>query len=105
MFLHRLFLGWTDKYGQVWVITGPVFLGKYPAMWLGQDGENKVAIPDALFKIVIRETDNLDKVKTLVFIIPVLATYQKELLCSQLLISFGYFLSSFGLFPIRLFHA
>ena len=24
-------------------------------MWLGQDGENKAAIPDALFKIVIRE--------------------------------------------------
>lgn len=37
-------------------------------MWLGQDGEKKAAIPDALFKIVIREND--DTVDTLAFIIP-----------------------------------
>jgi len=39
-------------------------------MWLGQDGENKAAIPDALFKIVIRETDDPNQVEALAFLIP-----------------------------------
>lgn len=38
-------------------------------MWLGQDGEKKAAIPDALFKIVIRESAG-NTVDTLAFIIP-----------------------------------
>ena len=59
---------WADKYERIWVICGPVFFGKEPAMWLGQDGEMKVAIPDALFKIVIREQGT--GVDTLAFIIP-----------------------------------
>jgi len=53
--LEQLCNEWADKYDQVWVITGSVFFGKSPAMWLGQDGENKAAIPDALFKTVIRK--------------------------------------------------
>lgn len=68
--LEGLCNDWADKYGQIWVITGPLFFGKSPAMWLGQDGENKAAIPDALFKIVIRKTDGSDKIKTLGFLIP-----------------------------------
>ena len=68
--LEQLCNDWADKYGQVWVITGPVFFDKSPAMWIGQDGENKAAIPDALFKVVIRETGNHDQVETLAFIIP-----------------------------------
>ncbi len=39
--LEQLCNDWADKYGQVWVICGPVFFGKSPAMWLGQDGETK----------------------------------------------------------------
>ncbi|GAB6143500.1 DNA/RNA non-specific endonuclease [Desulfocicer niacini] len=61
---------WADKFGQVWVICGPVFFGKSPAMWLGQDGETKAAIPDALFKIVIREDGGVNGVDTLAFLIP-----------------------------------
>lgn len=48
---------------------GPVFFNKSPAMWLEQDGEKKVAIPDALFKIVIKEISE-NTVDTLAFIIP-----------------------------------
>jgi DNA/RNA endonuclease G (NUC1) len=59
---------WADKYNQIWVICGPVFFNKEPAMWLGQDQEIRAAIPDAFFKIVIKE--NGDDLDTLAFIIP-----------------------------------
>ena len=59
-----------DKYGQVWVICGPVFFGKNPALWLGQDDEVKAAVPDALFKILIRKDDSEAGISTLAFIIP-----------------------------------
>lgn len=51
---------WADKFGAVWVIAGPVF---YDVAFddvdhIGEPFKNEmeVAIPDALFKIVIRET-------------------------------------------------
>ncbi len=59
---------WADRYDSVWVICGPVFFSKTPSMWLGEANEVKAAIPDALFKIVIRET-NIG-IETLTFIIP-----------------------------------
>lgn len=59
---------WADKYGSIWVVTGPLFFNKTPAIWLGQNNEVKAAVPDALFKIVIRETDN--GIETLSFIFP-----------------------------------
>jgi len=59
---------WANQYNSVWVVAGPIFFGKSPAVWLGQDGEMKVAVPDALFKIVIREDG--DSVKAIAFIIP-----------------------------------
>ena len=60
---------WADKYERVWVICGPVFFNKTPSMWLGQKNNMKVAIPDALFKIIIR-TDEKETIKTIAFIIP-----------------------------------
>lgn len=62
-------LEWADKFKRIWVICGPVFHGKNPSLWLGQEGEVKAAIPDALFKIVIRE-DGIDSLETIAFIIP-----------------------------------
>lgn len=59
---------WADKYNSIWVVCGPIFFGKEPAMWLGQDGEMKIAIPDAFYKIVIKEDGN--SVDTLAFLIP-----------------------------------
>jgi endonuclease G len=53
--LETLCTGWADSWGRVWIICGPVFFNKTPALWLGQDDEMRVAVPDALFKIVIRE--------------------------------------------------
>lgn len=59
---------WADEYGRIWVVCGPVFFDRKPAMWLGQDGEKQVAIPDALFKIVIRQDNGTFAV--LAFVIP-----------------------------------
>lgn len=66
--LEKQCTDWADQYGRIWVICGPVFFGKQPAVWLGQDGEQKAAVPDALFKIVIREQH--DGLNTLAFTIP-----------------------------------
>lgn len=59
---------WAEAYGSVWVITGPVFFGNRPAIWLGQEGEVRAAVPDALYKIVIRE--NNGQLDALAFLIP-----------------------------------
>ena len=38
-----------------WVIQGPVFYpDEPPAGWIGDEGERKIAVPDAAFKIVVR---------------------------------------------------
>lgn len=59
---------WADEYDRIWVICGPIFVNNQPSMWYGQDDELRVAIPEALYKIVIREEG--DSVKTISFIIP-----------------------------------
>lgn len=59
---------WADRFDRVWIITGPAFFNKDPAQWLGQEGEVKVAIPDRLYKIVIRKDG--DKAKAIAFLIP-----------------------------------
>ena len=64
---------WADKFGHVWIITGPVIYGLKPLNWLGQAelGEVMVAIPDAFFKIVVRPGDNDDDPpRVLAFIYP-----------------------------------
>jgi len=49
---------WANENTAVWIITGPIFLHELPATWLKSDSAKKpfpVAIPDALFKIVVRK--------------------------------------------------
>jgi len=55
---------WADKYGKIWIITGSMFNNKTPTKWIGetQKGERLVAIPDFLFRIIIREENNQLKV-------------------------------------------
>lgn len=61
---------WANHFGAVWVIAGPLFLtGRARvAGWIGEQNEMPVAIPDALFKIVVREEDGV--LQTLAFIYP-----------------------------------
>ncbi len=45
---------WAQTYGKIWVIQGPVFYMKETLAWIGDEGERKVAVPDAAFKVVVR---------------------------------------------------
>ena len=56
---------WANRYEELWIISGPLFLGEHEHSWLRTDIERKkgqqpmaVAIPDALFKIVVREEND-----------------------------------------------
>ncbi len=48
-----------NRHGSIWVVSGPVFLQGRPTHWLREPGRKalKVAIPDALFKIVARKDE------------------------------------------------
>ena len=70
---------WADKHNKVWVICGPVFFNKNPSLWLGQQNEKRVAVPDALFKIVIRESSSKTGIETIAFIIPNIIPKNKRL--------------------------
>lgn len=52
---------WANKFGEVWVVAGPVFSKNKPITWLRSDINKKaapVAIPPAEFKIVARKDGN-----------------------------------------------
>lgn len=46
----------SNKFGRVWIITGPIFDAGTPRLTIGDPGEVPIAVPHAFFKIVIRET-------------------------------------------------
>jgi len=54
-----------NKYGKVWIVAGPVFENS-TFRTIGDDGEIPVALPDGLFKVVVREDEN-GKVHALAF--------------------------------------
>jgi endonuclease G, mitochondrial len=63
---------WANKYGEVWVISGPIFTKSKPITWLRSDTKKQalpVAIPVSLFKIVMRKSPN-GQWETLAFIYP-----------------------------------
>ena len=69
-------IAWAEKHNRVWVVCGPVFFGKNPAVWLGQEGEVKAAVPDALYKIIIKEKNG--KPDALAFLIPNIIPSDKD---------------------------
>jgi endonuclease G, mitochondrial len=68
--LEDLTAAWAQHYGAVWVITGPIFADKAPHAFVGQQSEFPVAIPDALFKIVVKEGSSPTHPDVLAFIYP-----------------------------------
>jgi endonuclease G len=66
--LDQKTLEWADEYGSVWVMTGPIVFNNKPSLWLGKNGEVSVAVPDAFFKILVREVGGYPEV--LAFIYP-----------------------------------
>ena len=66
---------WAQAYGRIWVVQGPVFYsetGPENARWIGDEdkGERPVAVPDALFKIVVRDSNSPGAVESLAFLYP-----------------------------------
>jgi len=62
---------WANRYGAVWVVTGPVFVDRVPISWLGTEGRHvRAAIPEAIFKIVIRDGDSPGRPHVLAFLYP-----------------------------------
>ena len=59
--LELLTGAWAQKYGTIWVIQGPVFYEGQTLAWIGGEGERKVAVPDAAFKIVVRNKTDKEK--------------------------------------------
>lgn len=60
---------WADKFGAVWIIAGPIFNNRRPSKTLGEEGEMKIAIPDFLFKIVIKQQQReIDPIDVLAFV-------------------------------------
>lgn len=68
--LEDLTAAWAQEYGSVWVITGPIFADNSPHSYIGEQNELPVAIPDALFKIVIKEGKDHQIPDVLAFIYP-----------------------------------
>ena len=65
-------MDWANKFGSVWVICGPIITDKTPSDYIGETEKNEmlVAIPDAFFKIVIKESGDINKPDILGFIYP-----------------------------------
>ncbi len=61
---------WANKYGGVWIITGPIFDAADPRQPIGDAGEVPVAVPNALFKIVARNDPDSHIPLVLAFIYP-----------------------------------
>ena len=62
---------WANKFGEVWVVAGPVFKKNGPVTWLRSDKNKKampVAIPVGIFKIVARKQN--DRWEVLGFVYP-----------------------------------
>lgn len=68
--LEDLTGAWAQRHGRVWAISGPIFADRYPVATLGDQGELGVAIPEALYKIVIRETSDPKVPDVLAFVVP-----------------------------------
>ena len=70
--LEYLTAAWAQKYGSVWVITGPIVVDEMPSGYIGETEKNEmqVAIPDALFKIVVKDSDIEGIPDVLAFIYP-----------------------------------
>ena len=68
--LEDLTGAWAQHFGAVWVVAGPIFGDHHAFAHLGDPGEFPVAIPEALFKIVIKESETPTQPDVLAFIYP-----------------------------------
>lgn len=68
--LERLTGQWADRYGAVWIVCGPIFddwdLASHKQ--IGDGNEIRVAVPDAFFKIVVKDPSESGPPDVLAFI-------------------------------------
>ncbi len=62
--LEELCRKWAKKYGNVYISCGPIYESKHPK----RIGANKVAVPDAFFKVVLLYTE--ERMQALGFLFP-----------------------------------
>lgn len=85
---------WANEFGAVWIVTGPIIDGSQPKAWLGEKSKQEllIAIPDALFKIVVRNSrdpQHPDRPEVLAFRFP-----QQHPKYQQWPFDIGYFLTT-----------
>lgn len=68
--LEYITTAWAQTHGSIWVVTGPVYVDDLATSFIGDTDEFPVAVPDALFKIVIKETNDSNKPDVLAFLYP-----------------------------------
>ena len=68
--LEYITSAWAQRYDSIWVVTGPIYLDGLASGYLGEEDEFKVSIPDALYKIVIKENERTGIPDVLSFIYP-----------------------------------
>jgi endonuclease G len=65
---------WANTYSKVWVICGPIVVNRAgnhkPSEWIGDGDEKRVAVPQKLFKIVVKESNNAHRPDVLAFVYP-----------------------------------
>ena len=69
--LEKVTAMWAQRFGRVWIVTGPIFRdGHAIAHMANEPDEFPVAIPEALYKIVIKGTQDIARPDVLAFIYP-----------------------------------
>ena len=59
--LEYLTGAWAQRYGRVWIIQGPVFTPGAEVLWTNGKSPRQVAVPDAVFKVVVRDRTDQEK--------------------------------------------
>lgn len=68
--LEELCRKWAQRYGSIYIACGPIYEAKHPK----RIGANKVAVPDAFFKVILIYTD--DRTQAFGFLFPNRAGHQ-----------------------------
>ena len=66
--LENLERSWADKFGNVWVISGPIVYKGIPNKTVQDEGQIPVVVPDAFFRIIVRESD--ESLEVIPFVLP-----------------------------------
>lgn len=57
--LELLTGAWAQRFSSVWIMTGPIIIDGKPSGRMGDEREFQIAIPEALFKIVAKDSEIL----------------------------------------------